>query len=710
MGAGQSLGPHPVRGSVVVGRDRDGAEVRRNPRYKNALVRTYFPEVHTMYDAFQRGLRLSRDGPCLGFRPMSASLSAGGTAVLEAGDYEWWTYAQVAARVDACGSGMLELGLAEPCAQEHGGHRFVGLFCKNRPEWSIVENACHAFSLVDVPLYDTLGDDALVFIFDQTQLNTVFTTAEGALKIALLKQASPAQCARLRVAVQFESGRAAATVAACAAAGLRLLTLAEVEAAGLAHPRAHTPPAADDLSYLCYTSGTTGMPKGVMMTHGAQVADAASAYTADLGLQQSDVHLSYLPLAHVFERLVHCAFYMAGASLGFYQGDTLKITEDIKALRPTVFCSVPRLYNRIYEKVMGGVEAAGGLKRLLFLTALESKRRHLVEENVLTHSLWDTLVFAPVAQRVGLDRVRVMLTGSAPIAPHVIEFLRVVFRARVCEGYGQTECAAAATLTSWADMATLNHVGGPLACNEVKLISVPEMGYLTSDVVHDRQLDAQTGAVLHAGVVCAGRGEVCYRGHNVFPGYFRDPERTAEALDAEGWLHSGDVGLWDSNGNLRIIDRKKNIFKLAQGEYVAAEKVEVVLGKSPFVSAIFVHGDSLHSMLVAVVVPSPEGLAQWAKSAGGGKERLTFAELCADPACKAALLASLEAVGRAGRLQGFELVRDALLEPVAWTPEDLLTPSFKLRRAEARKRYAAELSSMYDRLERVAGVAGLRQG
>ena len=603
------------------------------------------------------------------------------------GPYQWQTYRQVQARIDAIGSGLAHLAMAPEV--EHGSPwalpaerkvRLVGLYSKNRAEWVIAEQACHAFGMADVPLYDTLGDEAIVHILAQTGMATVFTDAVGAAKLVALKAApggGGGALASFKFVVSFEEP-AAADVAAAAAAGLTLMSFAALEAAGRAHPAPHAPPAPEDLAFICYTSGTTGMPKGAMILHRNITAEAGCVITAELGLCATDVHISYLPLAHIMERLIQTAFWLLGASVGFYQGDTLKITEDLAALRPTVFVSVPRLWNKIYDKITAGAAAKGGVAAYLFNSALEAKKYWLREHNCLSHSLWDRLVFKGVRARVGLDRVRLMITGSAPIAPHVMEFLRVAFGAHVCEGYGQTECSAASNLTNFHDQASLGHVGGPLACCEVRLESVVDMGYLASDTVHGE-----------ARAPCQGRGEVCYRGHNVFPGYFKDLDKTREALDADGWLHSGDVGMIDERGNLRIVDRKKNIFKLSQGEYVAAEKIENVCIKAGLVAQAFVYGDSLHSVLVGVMVPDADAAKAWARANGLGDKAAHIKDLAALPELKKAMAAELEAVAKEAKLQSFERVRDFYVEPFQWTPEDVLTPSFKLKRADAKKKCVA---------------------
>jgi long-chain acyl-CoA synthetase len=337
-------------------------------------------------------------------------------------------------------------------------------------------------------------------------------------------------------------------------AGIELFSFEEIEAKGATSKVDPTPPSPLDLCTICYTSGTTGKPKGVMLPHRAILSDASACLTlVGFGdraaserqlfkLDASDVHLSYLPLAHIFERVVFTALSALGASAGFYQGDTLKIIDDVAALQPTLFVSVPRLLNKIYEKVMQSVETTGGISKMLFNFAYQSKVENLHNYGELNHWFWDRLVFKKIQARLG-GRVRAILSGAAPLAPEVMDFLRVCFACEVYEGYGQTETSAGTSLTVVGDWTT-GHIGVPTPANEVKLVDDPEMNYTSLDSPYPR-------------------GEICVRGLNCFTGYYKDEEKTRETIDEEGWIHSGDIGSWDSRGRLVIIDRKKNIFKLS---------------------------------------------------------------------------------------------------------------------------------------------------
>lgn len=279
-----------------------------------------------------------------------------------------------------------------------------------------------------------------------------------------------------------------------------------------------------------HRSGTTGLPKGAILTHANLVAGTAPARRCGVVVGTGDFYLSFLPLAHVAEQFAELLLLTDGAAIGFYRGDVALLMDDIKALRPTFFVAVPRLYTRcvvhgqavgggcpspcvhapslpcalscrhrsIYDRIMAGAQGAGGVKAALFRMAMEGKQYWLHHGGHQHHVVWDRLVFGPIAARVGLDRVRMMVSGAAPIGPHILEFLRVVFGARVVEAYGQTECSGVATVTDPEDPLASGHVGCVLPEVEVRLDSVPELGYRATDTTHGRTVDA-AGAVTNPG-------------------------------------------------------------------------------------------------------------------------------------------------------------------------------------------------------------------
>jgi len=629
-------------------------------------------EYHNIYHLFSRGgLRMRPTAPCFGSRVRDdGSIST----------YQWQTYQEVDKRVGAFAAALVKLDLAPTTAD---GKRFLGFFLKNSRDWMVGALACYRIGVVVVPMYDTLGPETVSYIQGQTMMSTALCTA-AELKLLTKQKTFP-------FANVLVSGALSKEVRAAAEAkGVRVFTVAELEALGqpnLGLLASVPEPKPADLAYLCYTSGTTGDPKGAMLSHGNLLAAIGNAGFPSQSIFAMDpngpqeVHLSYLPLAHVFEPVVMNFCLYRGAAVGFYQGDTLKILEDLQALRPTLFVSVPRLYNRIHDKIIGGAKAKGGIAGYLFAKGLEAKLERLHSTGSVEHGLWDPLVFSKVRKQLGLDRCAKMLCGSAPIAANVKDFLRVAIGAVFIEGYGLTETSAAATIVHPEDISNF-HVGMPVLCAELKLQDVSEMGYSSKNMPPS--------------------GEVCVRGPCVFGGYYKLPDKTAEAFDAEGWFHTGDIGAWTSTGCLRIVDRKKNIFKLAQGEYVAAEKIEMALLRCPLVAQMFVYGDSLQSCLVGICVPDADEVATWASANGlAGKKA---ADLLKSEATKKQLQAAVEAqiaaASKEAGLKGFEKIQALHLDAEAWSVDNgLLTPTFKMKRNDLKKHYQSVIDAMYAQID-----------
>jgi long-chain acyl-CoA synthetase len=664
-------------------------------------------EIKTLYDSFQRGARLHGDRPCLGTRQNT-------------GMYKWHTYNDVNNFAQDLGS-----GLRRKCNMLPGD--FLAIMAPNRAEWIIAAEAAHTYNFVKVPLYDTLGADAIKHIVSQTGLKVVICTDSCQADLEALKTSGECPSLQHIVVISTESLKicggasnskivnigdlgsaldAAATPSA--GSGITVSTFLSIMTEGRKN-RVQPTPATDPNSncMLCYTSGTTGLPKGAEISHGNMIATMGGLVAVDRNVQHrgersyffdaDDIHISFLPLAHIFEQLNFASLLCVGGRAGFYSGSIPLLMEDIAVLRPTIFCAVPRLLNKLHDKVMARVEAQKGwcgawpppaLAKKLFKNGFAKKKTELPMPSV-EHGFWDATVFSNVAQRLG-GRVRVIITGSAPISADVLDFLRIAFSCNVVEGYGQTESTAAITLSYPHDTST-GHAGVPIPSCEVKLVDVPEMDYLSSDTP-------------------CPRGEVCCRGPNVFKGYYKEPEKTAEAIDKDGWLHTGDIGQWNADGTLKIIDRKKNIFKLSQGEYVAPEKLESVAQSSQYIAQAFIYGDSLKHQLVSIIVPDFEVLKNWARDQpnlgvalgsgpgvdADGKVAPWYTALCALPAVKTLIMAELGSTAKAANLKGFEKAKEATIEAQPFDADrGLLTPTFKPKRPQLRKHYQAQLDAMY---------------
>uniref|UniRef100_A0A0E0J3C4 Long-chain-fatty-acid--CoA ligase n=1 Tax=Oryza nivara TaxID=4536 RepID=A0A0E0J3C4_ORYNI len=582
----------------------------------------------------------------------------------KAGDYVWLTYEEVYQKVIKIGSAIRSLGV------KPGGH--CGIYGSNCPEWVMAMQACNSQGICYVPLYDTLGANAVEFIMDHAEISIAFVQES---KIQSVLSVVKKCRAHIKAIVSFgdvksELKREAEQL------GVSCFSWEEFSSMGKQNyelPKKQK----DDICTIMYTSGTTGEPKGVIITNRALIAGVMTTEhllkVTDKVVAEDDSYFSYLPLAHIFDQVIGNYCISKGASIGFWQADIRYLMEDVQMMKPTVFCGVPRVYDRIYTGINQKIQSGGMIAKSLFqyaynysritksvtLSSLISKlgnlRKGLKQDEA--SPFFDKIVFSKIKEGLG-GRIRLLLSGAAPLPRHVEEFMRVTSCSVLVQGYGLTE-SCSGCFTSIANVfSMIGSVGPPVTTIEARLESIPEMGY-----------DALSNVP---------RGEICLRGHTLFSGYYKRPDLTEEVF-SDGWFHTGDIGEWQPDGTMKIIDRKKNIFKLSQGEYVAVE--------------VWVYGNSFESFLVAVVVPEKQAIEDWAAQ---NNKTGNFAELCNDPKARMYIEDELNKTGKRLGLRGFEMLKAIHLETTPFSIEkDLVTPTFKLKRPQLLKYYKDCIDQLY---------------
>ncbi|KAL4446543.1 hypothetical protein ABPG74_005481 [Tetrahymena malaccensis] len=612
-------------------------------------------ECTTMQDIFLRACRLYSHKSFLGTIDASHK------------HYNWKNFKEIKQLAEYLGSNVNQKKLFTHVNDfENINMDLIGVFSKNREEWLVLEYSNFLYRKTMVPLYDTLGPESITYILDQTGIETVFSAVEGV--DALLKSKD---ICKLKNIVLFdeipEEKREKLTQR-----GLTLYNYKDLIAPTQVDEYAKCLP--EDVITFSYTSGTTGFPKGAMITNKNLVSVVAIAKEEDF--QTGDIYLSYLPLPHILERIaVSCMLYL-GIQIGFYRGDTRQLKDDLELLKPTIFASVPRVYNRFYDMIKAKFNQTKGIQGWLLAKGLAAKLQNS-KNGQYTHMLYDKLIFNKVKQALG-GNVRIAVVGGAPISGEVLTFMRACLSVPILEGYGQTESTGAAFSTHAAD-GTTGHIGGCRGHMEYKLVDIPEMGYTSKDTDKDGKPTP--------------RGEICVRGYGVFAGYYKQKDKTEEIIDADGWLHSGDVGRIDhERGCLTIIDRKKNIFKLAQGEYIAPDKIENIYLRAAGVEEVFVYGDSLQSTLVSIVVPSKDFLKKYAESKG---LEFNVQQLCENKELIKTILDGMVKLGKAEGLFSFEQVKSLHLFPESFQTIDCMTNTLKIKRKECRDYFRDTIDKLY---------------
>jgi long-chain acyl-CoA synthetase len=574
-----------------------------------------------------------------------------------AGEWRSITHRDLARRVVAVAVGLKELGIRP-------GDR-VSILSETRPEWAIADYACLCAQAADVPIYPTLTAKQTEYILKDSGAVGVFcSTAEQVAKVLEIRGALPA----LRYVIVFDA----------AAKRDGVMTLDELEAKGQAalgkYPRLKEEAIAvspDALATLIYTSGTTGDPKGVILSHKNIWSNVQGGLQA-MPLGPTDECLAMLPLSHVYERMVDYTLLAAGVIINYAESFD-KVAANLQEVRPTIVLSVPRLYEKVYARVLENALSGSGLKRRIFFWARKTgddwATRRLAGQPIPTglaikRKIADRLVFAKLRARTG-GRIRYFISGSAPLSAEIAKFFYSA-GLPVLEGYGLTETSPVLTLNPY-DRPRIGTVG----------IAFPDV-----------QLKF------------AADGEILAKGPNVMAGYYNKPEATAEAIDQDGWFHTGDIGEMDADGYLKITDRKKDLIKTAGGKFIAPQPIENQVKLNKFVANAVLLGDK-RKFSILLVVPDFEALEPWAKSQGlGGASRR---DLIANPLVQQKL--DNEVQGTLSDIARYERPKRIVLLEQDFTIESgELTPTLKVKRRMVEKNYQQAIDRAYADAEAMAGT------
>lgn len=560
------------------------------------------------------------------------------------GQWESISHRELLEKVRRTSLGLRALGIER-------GQR-VAILSENRPEWSQADWASLCSGITDVPVYDTLPPNQIAYILNDAEVRLMFVSnAEQLAKVQEIWDDVPS----LQRAVLFDGE----------SEDDRVLTLAALEAKGGAEEAGRGGDfreralecKPDDIATMLYTSGTTGNPKGVLLSHN-NIHSNVEACGRLFEAGPTDRAVSFLPLSHILERMVDYWLFSRGVTIA-YVSEIPLVAESLREVQPTIAASTPRLYEKVYDAVMAqpGVKGklvhwASGVGRRWTEAKLAGRSPGALTS--LQHGLADRLVFKKLRGRMG-GSLRFFISGGAPLADHVAKFF---YGAGILllEGYGLTETSPVTNVNTEKEL-RFGTVGKPVPGTEIMI---------------------------------ADDGEILVRGPQVMKGYYKRPDATAEAMDADGWFRTGDIGQIDADGYLRITDRKKDLIVTAGGKNIAPQPIENRVKESPFVDEAVMIGDR-RPYPILLLVPNRPKLEEWARGAGVEAEG---AGLLTDPNVRKKM--EEESLGKLEGLARFEQPKKiALLEGEFTVQNGILTPSMKVKRRVVEERYRDIIDGLY---------------